>query len=514
MNYKYAVDYINSFVNFEKIPKYQYTTSFRLERMEAILEELGNPHKGLNAIHVAGSKGKGSTCAITAYILKEAGYKVGLYTSPHLLDFRERIRILDSDNGLKAQGSRLKGSAYSLEPAALNQFEGMISEEEFIELVEEIMPVAEKFREHKSFGKASFFEIVTACAFLYFKKQEVDVMVLETGLGGRLDATNVVMPLACGITNISLEHTDKLGDTLEKIAYEKAGIIKRQKAQGKRQKLKVISARQEKEAGDVIRKICKERNANLYEMDKDIKYSIVSSDENSQVFDTSTAFKPRPLGRGKYIPLSINPELVEWVDLEGPGYVYKNLELNLIGMHQVENAAISIGVAGSLGDKFKIKESDIRRGLKNAIWPGRLQVISRNPYIILDGAHNFASISALISSVKKLFKYRKLISVFGISSDKDATGVSSMLGAVSDIVILTKAKDNSRARDTETLKANFKKPELILEESSNADEAIEKALKLADKEDLILVTGSLFLVGDAMSYFKTITTLQTDIVDL
>ena len=476
MNYKYAVDYINSFVNFEKIPKYQYTTSFRLERMEAILEELGNPHKGLNAIHVAGSKGKGSTCAITAYILKEAGYKVGLYTSPHLLDFRERIRILDSDNGLKAQGSRLKGSAYSLEPAALNQFEGMISEEEFIELVEEIMPVAEKFREHKSFGKASFFEIVTACAFLYFKKQEVDVMVLETGLGGRLDATNVVMPLACGITNISLEHTDKLGDTLEKIAYEKAGIIKEQRAESKEPSL-VISASQEKEVMDAIGKVCKEKNAKLYEVGKDIKYSIESSDENNQVFD-----------------------------LEGPGYIYKNLELNLIGMHQVENAAISIGVAGSLGDKFKIKESDIRRGLKNAIWPGRLQVISRNPYIILDGAHNFASISALISSVKKLFKYRKLISVFGISSDKDATGVSSMLGAVSDIVILTKAKDNSRARDTETLKANFKKPELILEESSNADEAIEKALKLADKEDLILVTGSLFLVGDAMSYFKTTTT--------
>ena len=155
-----------------------------------------------------------------------------------------------------------------------------------------------------------------------------------------------------------------------------------------------------------------------------------------------------------------------------------------------------------LHNKFKIKKSDIKKGLKNAIWPGRLQVISRLPYIILDGAHNFASISALVSSIKKLFRYRKLISVFGISSDKDATGVSSMLGAVSDIIILTRAKDNPRAKDTPTLKANFKKPELMLEESSNADEAIEKALKLADKEDLILVTGSLFLVGDAMSYFK------------
>ena len=457
MTYKDAVDYINSFINFEKIPKYQYTTSFRLERMEAILEELGNPHKGLNAIHVAGSKGKGSTCVITAYILKEAGYKVGLYTSPHLLDFKERIRILDGSK-LEARGSR--------------EFEGMIREEEFIELVEEIMPVAEKFREHKSFGKTSFFEIVTACAFLYFKKQKVDAAVLETGLGGRLDATNVAMPLVCGITNISLEHTDKLGDTLEKIAHEKAGIIK---SEGCRVKGggAVVIGRQEKEAGDVIRKICKERNVDLYEVGKDIKYSIASSDENSQVFD-----------------------------LEGPGYSYKNLELDLIGVHQVENAAISIGMIRSLDNKFKIKESDIKKGLKNAIWPGRLQVISRLPYIILDGAHNSASISALISSIKKLFKYRKLISVFGISSDKDVKGVSSRLEALSDIMILTRAKDNLRAKDTAALKANFKKPELVLEESNNADEAIEKALKLADKEDLILVTGSLFLVGDAMSYFK------------
>ncbi|MDP2910866.1 MAG: folylpolyglutamate synthase/dihydrofolate synthase family protein [Candidatus Omnitrophota bacterium] len=461
MKYKDSVDYINSFINFEKIPKYQYASSFRLERMEAILEELDNPHEGLNAIHVAGSKGKGSTCAITAYILKEAGYKVGLYTSPHLLDFKERIRILDGSR-LEARGSR--------------EFEGMISEEEFVELVEEVRPVAEKFREHKSFGRASFFEIVTACAFLYFKKQKVDAVVLETGLGGRLDATNVVMPLACGITNISLEHTDKLGNSLAEIAVEKAGIIK---AQGL-----VVSGSQEKETIEVIRKVCKEKNAKLYEVGKDIKYSIVNSDENSQVFD-----------------------------LEGPRtYAYKNLELNLIGMHQVENAAISIGITGSLGDKFKIKESDIRKGLKNAIWPGRLQVISKNPYVILDGAHNSASISALISSVRKLFKYRKLISVFGISSDKDIKGISGMLGAVSDIIILTKAKGNPRATDIPVLRENFlssprHEARPGLEESAYIDEAMQKAWKLADKDDLILVTGSLFVVGEAMQYFEAINKL-------
>ncbi|HAZ09638.1 MAG TPA: bifunctional folylpolyglutamate synthase/dihydrofolate synthase [Candidatus Omnitrophica bacterium] len=445
MNYTLAIQYIDSFINFEKISKYQYTASFNLERMIAILDKLDNPHKDLNVIHVAGSKGKGSTCAILAYILKEAGYKVGLYTSPHLVNFRERIRIL---------GQRP------------DMFEGMISEEEFIGLIEEIRPVAEKFREHKTLGKASFFEILTACAFLYFKKEQVDIAVLETGLGGRLDATNVTMPLVCGITNISLEHTDKLGDTLSKIAYEKAGIIKEQSL--------VVSASQEKEAMDVIRKVCKEKKAKLYEVGKDIKYSIVSSDEDRQVFN-----------------------------LKGPGYYYKDLELNLIGGHQIENASLSIGMLKAINQKkFYIEEDAVRSGLKKADWPGRLQIIQRKPYIILDGAQNPASMLALISSIKKIFRYKKLICVFGISSDKDIKGVSGILDTVSDIIILTKAKDNPRAEDASRLKRYFLDSRSRLEEGNDIEEALGKAVKLADREDLILVTGSLFVVGDAMQYFN------------
>jgi dihydrofolate synthase/folylpolyglutamate synthase len=450
MDYRNTISYISSFINFEKIPKYQYAAAFKLERMNAILEALGNPHKDLDVIHVAGSKGKGSTCAITAYILKEAGYKVGLYTSPHLVDFRERIRILNSDS----QGS--------------GEFEGMIGEEEINEISEEIKPVAENFRKHDTMGNASFFEILTACAFLYFKKKQVDIAVLETGLGGRLDATNVAMPLASGITNISLEHTDKLGNTLSEIAHEKAGIIKEHGL--------VVSASQEKEAKDVIKKVCKEKNAKLYEIGKDIKYSIVSSDEKGQVFD-----------------------------LKGPGYSYKNLELNLIGCHQIENASIGIGMLKLMDpDRFNIRESDIRKGLVKATWPGRLQVIQKNPYIILDGAQNSASAAALADSIKKLFNYKKLICVFGISSDKDIKGVSSILDAASDIIILTKAKNNPRAEDISRLKQNFQSSRPGLEETSDIDEAMQKALKLADKDDLILVTGSLFVVGDAIQYFKLI----------
>ena len=453
MNYKDTLEYIDSFINFEKIPKYQYAASFILERMVALLDELGNPHKGLNVIHVAGSKGKGSVCAITAYILKEAGYKVGLYTSPHLMDSKERIRILDNSNNVKGEGW------------GGDNFEGMIKEEEINKLIEEIEPVAEKFREHEKLGKVSFFEILTACAFLYFKQQQVDIAILETGMGGRLDATNVAVPLACGITNISLEHTDKLGGTLTKIAHEKAGIIKNEGI--------VVNASQEKETRDVIRKTCKKKNAKLYEAGKDIKYSILRSNELGQVFD-----------------------------LETPWHDYKNLELNLIGAHQIENASISIGMIEVIKKKFDIKENNIREGLKKATWPGRLQIIRKNPNIILDGAQNPASMSALISSIKGIFKYKKLICVFGISSDKDIEGVIGILDAVSDIIILTEAKDNPRAEKVSKLKGYFQSSRPGIQEIKDVDEALDEAIKIADKEDLIVVTGSLFVVGNALNYFK------------
>ena len=447
MKYNNALEYVNSFINFERIPKYQYATSFKLERMHAILDEIGNPQEGLKAIHVAGSKGKGSTCAITAYILREAGYKVGLYTSPHLVDLKERIRILDQKPETKSQ--------------QLDAFGGMIEEKDLRELIDEVRPVAEKYRDHRTLGKASFFEILTACAFLYFKKKQVDAVVLETGLGGRLDATNVILPKVCAITNISLEHTDKLGNSLGSIAFEKAGIIKGQGI--------AVSANQEKEVIDVIRKVCRERNTELYEVGKDIRYSIIDSGEKGQVFD-----------------------------LEGPVYSYRNLKLSLIGLHQVENASVAIGMLKLIDKDFNIGEASIMQGLKEASWPGRLEIVKKNPYVILDGAQNPASILTLIISIKKLFRYKRLICVFGISSDKDIKGVTSLLDTFSDIIILTKARDNPRAEDVTRLRENFSGLRTSLEETSNIDDALKKALILADKNDLILITGSLFVVGDAM----------------
>ena len=416
MDYRNAIDYVNSFIDFEKIPQYSYASSFNLERMHAFLKGLGDPHQALKVIHVAGSKGKGSTCAMMASILKEAGYSAGLYTSPHLVDTRERIRVL-------GEGCRVKG-------------EGVIGEEEFIGLIEKIKPVAEKFRDHEELGKLSFFEILTACAFLYFKEKKVDFSVLETGLGGRLDATNVTEPVVCGITSISMEHRDKLGNSLELIAGEKAGIIKGEGV--------VFTVKQNKEVIDVIREVCREKNARLHEVSKDLPYD--------------------------------------------------NMELGLLGRHQIENAGLAIAMARSVDNG--IDEKVIRNGLKNVDWPGRLQVIQKEPYVVLDGAQNVASINAVLSSIKEIFEYKRLICIFGISSDKDIKGVCGALDSACDIMILTRSM-SERAKDPTELKKHFSRVDALV--TGSVEEALGKGLGAANKDDLILVTGSLYLVGEALT---------------
>lgn len=442
MDYRETLDYIDSFIDFEKIPGYAYASSFRLERMHAFLQELGNPHLGLNTIHIAGSKGKGSTCAIIASLLKEAGYSVGLYTSPHLLDVKERIKIVHKRTNHKCTSN----------------IEDLIGEKDFIELIGKIKPVAERFKDHKTLGKLSFFEVLTACAFLHFKEKRVDFAVLETGLGGRLDATNVTEPLVCGITNISFEHTDKLGNSLGEIAREKAGIIKSQvhpipqeygagKCTSHKSQLAVFSVLQEKEVIDVIREVCREKDARLHEVSRDLPY--------------------------------------------------ENLEINLLGRHQVENAGLAIAIAKFIDTK--IDEKAIRRGLKNVDWPGRLQIVQREPYAILDGAQNVASINAVLSSIKEIFHYKRLICVFGISSDKDIKGVSEELDRASDLVILTRSR-NERASEPFYLKENFSRARA--EVTNSVEEALKLCFSAANKEDLILITGSLYVVGDAMNYWS------------
>ncbi len=438
MAYPQVLKYLNSFANYEKNTNYSYKQALKLERVKGFLSLIGNPQKSLRVIHVAGTKGKGSSCAFAAYILKEAGFRVGLYTSPHLNNFRERIRILDRFSGR----ARNHGG----------DFEGMVSQKELASLVKELKPVINKYNRQSKYGALSFFEVYTAIAFLYFKRKKTDFAVLETGMGGALDATNAASSFVCGITPVSFEHIRQLGKTLKKIAGEKAGIIKSKQAI-------VISALQDNQAAQAIRRRCKRFQAKLYEVGRQIKY-----------FKSKDGFT-----------------------IKGLHGVYKDLRLRLLGEHQMANAALAVGLIEALSSYgFNIGSRPIRLGLKNTIWPGRCELLKKNPWVVLDGAQNLASAKILKSAIEDNFKYNKLILVLGISADKDTLGICKTLDQLADKIILTRAA-TSRAALPVKLSAYFKRKVYL---TQSVKEAKLLAESLARKKDLILVTGSLFVVGE------------------
>ncbi|MBL7131423.1 MAG: bifunctional folylpolyglutamate synthase/dihydrofolate synthase [Candidatus Omnitrophica bacterium] len=468
MHFKEAIGYLESFPDYERIANYPYKKSFDLDRVRSFLETLDNPHRDLRCIHIAGTKGKGSTAAFVAYILREAGFKVGLYTSPHLNSFRERIRIL---------GQKLSAFAEALSPSASADahrsskrrwadFEGMVSEENLSIYTDKIRSCVKKFSANSEFSPLTFFEVYTALALLYFKEKDVDFAVLETGLGGRLDATNVVDPLVCGITQISLEHTQLLGHTLEQIAAEKVGIIK-QKGQI------VVSSPQEKQADRVIQRRCDEYQAKLYRVGKDINFIEGSFNQEHQVFDAEGLFNK-----------------------------YANLKIKLLGRHQLVNATTAIGIIELMRNfNINISKEKIREGLEATIWPGRFEIINKAPYIVLDGAQNIASVNALKETLNRIFGSKNKVLVLGISKDKDIEGMCRILGDISDRVILTQA-DNPRAADPNILHS-FIKRDKIIGITSSVKEAIDLVKKNVKKEDIIVVTGSLFLVGEARKILKS-----------
>ena len=471
MTYLQAFAYLNSFVNYENKDSYLYRKSFSLERIKGFLRLLGNPQDSLKCLHIAGSKGKGSVCIFAANILRAAGYRVGLYTSPHLLDVGERVRVLEptKDEGRPlgfARGRRTR-----------DEFEGMITKNEITRLAERLKPVIEKYNRVYKAGDLTFFEVWTALAFLYFKEKQVDYAVLETGLGGRLDATNAVNPLVCGITPISYDHTQYLGNTLRQIAREKAGIIKEHQ-------MAVISALQEKEAREVIRKRCIRKKARLYEIGRDI-LSFPRKRESRHLDSPVKPGNDRPLFRAGG----------QSFDLQGIKRRYNNLEIRLLGRHQLANAALAVGMVEALGDQ-RIKPAHIRRGIKAARWPGRLEVISRNPYIVLDGAQNAASALALKEAIRDNFRWQKLILVLGMSRDKDVPGFCRQFSDFCDKVVLTKSA-NPRAANPRDLAGYFSGKKIVAADS--VKKAITKAKAVAKKKDLILVTGSLFVVGEALN---------------
>lgn len=444
-----AVKYLESFVNYEKLGQYSYKKSLGLERINNFLQFIGNPQKELKVIHVAGSKGKGSTCAFLAYILRQAGFSVGLYTSPHLSDFRERIRIL--------KPGYLKSKSL---------FEGIICRKHLLDLISFLKPAIKKYERifkyscNLEYGKLSFFEVYTALAFLYFKQKKVDFVVLETGMGGRLDATNVATSLVCAITPISYEHTRYLGNTLTQIAREKAGIIKG--------KSLVISSVQKKEVARVIQDMAASLEAKLYTVGKDIKYFTA----------------------GRYFTI------------KGINKSYDHLRLNLLGSHQLINASQAVGIVEALSQYgFKVSVDCIRKGLYNTLWPGRLEILCRKPCIVVDGAQNAASAAVLKSAVKSIFKYRKLILVFGVSQDKDIKGMVGQLFSLAHKIILTRSA-NPRAAMPEYLKKYFPIKENEIFITHSVKEAKALALRIAREEDLILVTGSLFVVGEFRDAYR------------
>ena len=484
MHFKEALGYLESFPDYEKIANYPYKKSFELNRVRSFLETLDNPHRDLKCIHIAGTKGKGSTAAFVAYILREAGFKVGLYTSPHLNSFRERIRILDQklsaftealSPSASAPACRSGRDAHRSSKRRWADFEGMISKKDFGIYTDKIRFAFEDFKKRFGFGSLTFFEVYTALALLYFKEKKTDFVVLEIGLGGRLDATNVVNPLVCGITQISLEHTQLLGSTLKEIAGEKAGIIK-QKGQI------VVSSPQEKEVDRVIQDRCNEYRAKLYRVGRDINFIERSFNQEHQVFDVEGLFNK-----------------------------YANLKIKLLGRHQLVNATTAIGIIELMRNfKINISKEKIRKGLEATIWPGRFEIIKKAPYIILDGAQNVASINALKETLNRIFGSKNKVLVLGISKDKDIEGMCRIVDGISNRVILTQA-DNPRAANPNILR-NFIKRDKIIKMTSNVKEALDLAKENATKKDVILVTGSLFLVGEARGIIlkNTLTQISAD----
>ena len=438
MNYSQAEEYLNSFTNYEQIPGITYAgAGYSLGHVEELLRRMGNPQLAARTIHIAGTKGKGSVAAMIAQVLSGSGYRTGLYTSPHFHTLRERISI---------DGS-------------------LIPEAEFATAMDEIKPFTESMKQDTGFRQLTYFEVFTALAFAYFQKKRVDFQVLEVGLGGRLDATNVVAnPAVCIITPTSLDHTQLLGNTLEEIAREKAGIVK--------SGCWAVISPQPPEAAVVITQICREKKAKAVQVGKDVIWRKISTNTQCQSLEID--------GRiGNY-----------------------QVSVPLLGDFQLENAATAVAALEILSsDGFHISAASIAQGLAQVRWPGRFQIVQQQPTVVIDGAHNVASMKRLVDNIKSYFPGKGILLVFGTSCDKDIPGIINELVSLSPQVILTQAS-HMRAAPLAALAPEFSKRGIETENRRTITEAISRAMSLASKRDVVCVTGSLFVVAEALDYFS------------
>lgn len=429
MDYKEAREYIQS--------KAKFGSNLGLERTEKLLELLENPHKRLRCIHIAGTNGKGSTTAMISAVLKESGYKVGMYTSPYIEEFEERIQI--------------------------NNYN--IPKDDLSHIITKVANVVEKV-ENMGYGNPTEFEIITVAMFYYFCLKKVDFAVIEVGLGGRLDSTNVLEPILSIITSISYDHMNILGETLEKIAYEKAGIIK---------KAPVIIYPQKKESEKIIEKVCKEKKSELIKVEDNlinVKREIIQKNIGQQSFKLKTK-------EDTY-----------------------NICLSLLGEHQIKNCIVVIlAIEKLIKLGIKIEKIYIISALKKVKWPARLEIVNKNPLTVIDGAHNMEGIEGLKNNVNKYFKYNKLILILGILKDKQVEDMIKTLVPLADRV-LTVTPHNDRGESSKELMHIALKYNNNCEYLEDYKECYNKGKSYYEEGDMILICGSLYMIGDMRKLIK------------
>lgn len=449
--YQKALDYLYGFANFEHKRIEQYTPeNVSLARPLKLLQLLGSPQETFPAVHIAGTKGKGSVSAMAAACLRTAGYRVGLYTSPHLQEFRDRIRVLSPEDE-----------------------DGRISESEVVAGVEMMKPSIDQV------PGITWFELVTALAFIHFGQQNIDVAVVEVGLGGRLDATNILTPLVSVITSISYDHTYLLGDTLAEIAGEKAGIIK--------PGVPVISASQKPEALAKIEAVAVERQAPLTVIGREWKYEPVTFGQNG--------FK-KAGGQRILVTPPDDSELIS---------APTTFDLALAGAHQQENAAVALAALEEIGEQFPALTLEaIQRGLATVSWPGRLQMLlagEATPSILVDCAHNVDSAEKLAAALQHVYDYKRLWLVLGATADKDVAGIVHTLLPLADGTIMT-TSGHPRAAGPAQLIQLAVEGGFEAQAAATVEEAVQMAWNYAAVGDLICVTGSIFVVGDLLNQWE------------
>ncbi|MBN1805093.1 MAG: bifunctional folylpolyglutamate synthase/dihydrofolate synthase [Sedimentisphaerales bacterium] len=438
--YQQAIDYLFERTDYEKQERLRYNvTTFNLDRMQKFLSLLGNPHDKIQTVHIGGTKGKGSTATMLARMLEANGYKVGLYTSPHVVHLHERITINSN----------------------------MITDSEMCGLMNRIYAPVEKMSKT---DPPTFFEIMTALAFMHFVDNQVDIAVIETGLGGRLDSTNVIKPKVIGITSLSIDHQNLLGNTIDSIAKEKAGIFKRG--------VPAVTVQQEPSAMRVLK---------LHATAVQAPLSVTGSDiDFSQRFETSREHGPHTR-----------------ICLTTPTSKFEHLKVPLHGRHQAINCGLALAMLDKLKSVgYKIDNDKAAEGLGKVSLAGRMEMICEDPRIMIDAAHNAASIQALIHAVGQNIPYDSMVVIFGCNSDKDIRGMLQKLQFGADKVIFTRSNSPKAVSPDDLAEMYTEICGKMFQTAPSLGQALQLAGSAVSKEDLICITGSFYLIGQAKARFQ------------